>query len=184
MGPTRVTEAPFVVLSDGVVTLRCLQLADAAAHLAGEDDEQVRWLTEGQRSVPDRLPGWIESNQREWLTGGPRRHLGIRDAASDVLIGNVEANLALPGLGPGEANISYAVFPDWRGRGVGARAVRLVCEWLAEATDCTAAVVRVAPDNARSHAVAVAAGFTCARTMTTPDGEVLVRYVRSLRDDL
>jgi RimJ/RimL family protein N-acetyltransferase len=121
-GVGRVVRPPFVVLSDGVVTLRCLEVADVSAHLAGEDADQVRWLNEGLRSSADRLPEWIRSNQREWLTGGPRRHFGVRDAATDELIGNVEAHLRMDRLAVGEVNISYAVFPAWGGRRVATRA--------------------------------------------------------------
>ena len=168
------------VLSDGVVTLRCLRLADVAAHLAGEDEDQVRWLNEGHRSVPGRLPAWIRSNQREWLTGGPRRHFGVRDARSDALIGNVEAHLALPDLAPGEVNLSYAVFPAWRGRGVAVRAIHLVCDWLGFRTGHRTAVIRVDASNAPSARVAVAAGFTAVGEAGTGSGAQLLRYERCL----
>jgi predicted kinase/RimJ/RimL family protein N-acetyltransferase len=158
---------PFVVLGDGVVTLRCLRASDAAAVLAGEDDDQVRWLTEGHRSEPARLAAWISENRDEWRTGGPRRHLGVVDAASGELAGTVEAHLALPGLAPGTVNLSYAVFPRWRGRGFAARAVRLVCAWLAGTGTGTevgwaaprTALLRVDAGNVPSLRVARDAGF-------------------------
>lgn len=179
----RVDEAPFVVLSDGVITMRCLELGDAPAHLVGEDPDQVRWLNEGHRSVPERLGAWILSNQQEWLDGGPRRHFGIRDTTSDALIGNAEAHLALPELAPGEVNISYAVFPAWRGRGVAARAVHLLCVWLRDTSDARLAVIRVASNNVHSHGVAVAADFSRNGQITTDDGEQMVRYERRLKPD-
>jgi hypothetical protein len=86
----------FPVLTDGVVVLRCLSRDDAAQHLAGEDDEQIRWVSGGPGSM-DRLPYWIDSNREQWRTGGPRRHFGGRDAHTDALVGNVEANLRLDG---------------------------------------------------------------------------------------
>lgn len=176
-----VRQPPFVVLSDGVITLRCLELSDCAAHLAGEDEDQVRWLNEGHRSTADRVPTWIRSNQQEWLTGGPRRHVGIRDARSDTLVGNAEAHLALHDLAPGEVNLSYAVFPEWRGRGTAARAVMLLCGWLASTTAARTAVLRIAPGNEPSRRVALAAGFWDPEGVVGQDG--LLRYERSLRRD-
>lgn len=41
----RVDDEDFTVLTDGVIVLRCLRARDARAHLDGEDDEQVRWLS-------------------------------------------------------------------------------------------------------------------------------------------
>lgn len=118
----------LVVLEGAGVVLRCLRPDDLAAHLAGEDDDTVRWLTEGQRSEPVRTAAWILENRREWVTGGPRRHLGICEASTGVLVGGVEAHLeaAPPGTDrPLHVNTSYAVFPAWRGRGVAARAEQL-----------------------------------------------------------
>jgi RimJ/RimL family protein N-acetyltransferase len=179
-GVRRVHERPFVVLSDGVITLRCLELADAAAHLAGEDEDQVRWLNEGHRSVPERRDAWIRNNRQEWIEGGPRRHFGIRDAAGDALVGNAEANLALPELAPGEVNITYAVFPEWRGRGLAARAVGLLCTWLSAATDARIAVIRVHRRNEHSHGVALTAGFVRSALTTAGGKEDFVRYERRL----
>lgn len=59
---------------------------------------------------------------------------------------------ALPDLPPGTVNVSYAVFPRWRGRGYTARAVRLLVAWLAEHTDT--AVPRVDAENVASLRVA------------------------------
>jgi len=159
---------PSPVLSDGVVTLRCLVPDDSPAMLAGEDDDQVRWLNEGRRSEPARQRQWILDNATEWSTGGPRRHLGIVDAASGELAGTVEAHLAIPGLGVGTANLSYAVFPRWRGRGYAVRGVRLVRRWLASSTDAERAVLRVDPGNAPSLRVARDAG--CRPPRTGPHG--------------
>ncbi len=142
------------MLTDGVVTLRCLVAADVAAVLAGEDDDQVRWLNEGHRSEPGRLAAFVEQNAREWAGGGPRRHLGITDAATGELAGTVEAHLALPDPPPGGVNVSYAVFPRWRGRGYAARAVRLLLAWLSEHTDAHTVVLRIDPRNTASLRVA------------------------------
>ena len=167
---------PLVVLGDGVVALRCLEVSDSPAMLEGEDEDQVRWLNEGHRSEPARHQAWIVRNQHEWRTGGPRRHWGIRDHASDELAGTVEAHLALPDLAPGTVNLSYAVFPAWRGRGYAVRAVRLVCAWLSVATDADTAILRIDPANTPSLRVALDAGF--APCGSGADG--LLHHVRAL----
>lgn len=160
-----------VVLEGAGVVLRCLRPDDLAAHIAGEDDDTVRWLTEGRRSEPVRTAAWILENRREWATGGRRRHLGICDASTGVLVGGVEAHLEPAPSGSvrlARVNISYAVFPGWRGRGVAARAVELLCSWLPEEFGPCVAVLRIAPENAPSLRVATACGFTLQRT--TGDG--------------
>lgn len=169
---------PPVVLGDEVVSLRCLEVGDSAAMLAGEDDDQVRWLNEGHRSEPVRQQAWIVRNQHEWRTGGPRRHWGIRDRASGELAGTVEVHLALPELPAGTVNLSYAVFPAWRGRGYAARAIRLVCGWLTVATEADTAVLRIDAANAPSLRVARDAGFTPGGTGA--DG--LLHHRRALRE--
>lgn len=175
-----VTASPFVVLSGDGLVLRCLWQRDVAALLAGEDDDQVRWLLEGHRSELERTRRWVGETQREWATGGPRRHLGVFDGETGELVGAVEAHL---GLGGGGANASYVVFPPWRGRRVAVRAVGLLCGWLADATPTRTAVLRIDPRNAPSRGVARAAGFvlTTRAPEADDDGERLDRYERPLR---
>ena len=174
-----VLRAPLVVLGDGIVVLHCLRLQDAEAHLAGEDDDQVRWLNEGHRSTPDRVSAWIGENHDEWIGNGPRRHFGIFDGATKALAGGVEANLGLLDGAPEQVNLSYAVFPAWRGRGLAARAVLLVCDWLAASTSARTAVIRIEPGNDHSHGVAVACGFTKTGAIVD-DGQEFVCYEKPL----
>ncbi len=166
-------------IGDGVIVLRCLGPGDVADHLAGEDEQQIRWFSGGPSSV-DRVAAWIADCQHQWKTGGPRRNVGIRDARTGALIGNAEAHLALDGLAPGEVNLSYAVFARWRGRGIATRAVLLLCARLRNTPACTTAVIRVDPDNTPSQRVPRAAGFTRCGTVVSPDGDLLIRYVKDL----
>lgn len=176
-----VTAPPFVVLRGDGLVLRCLRQRDVEAHLAGEDDDQVRWLQEGTPGEPERTRQWVAESQEQWRSGGPRRSFGVFDAATDQLVGFAEANLELPGP-RGGVNVSYAVFPPWRGRGLAARAVGLLCGWLAQTTAEPAAVLRIAPGNEPSHGVARAAGFAPVDASDTDgDDEGLVRYERPLR---
>ena len=174
------TEADVPVLTDGVILLSCLSRQDAAQHRAGEDEDQIRWLSGGPGSM-DSVLRWIDDNRAQWRSGGPRRHFGVRDVATDELVGNAEANLALEGLAPTEVNISYAVFPPWRGHGIARRAVLLICDWLRTDPSYETAVIRVAPDNIHSHRVPTEAGFVEKGLVRSPDGEELVRYEKHLR---
>lgn len=161
---------PWPVLSDGVVTLRPMTVADAQAHLAGEDDEQMRWLS-GGRSTTASVTGWIERNRVSWEAGGPTHNFGISTTANG-LVGMIEANSdasQISGLGAGEANISYGLYPVGRGLGYATRAVNLVSTYL---VDCgLRPVIRASPANARSISVAQRCGFLPGDPVSGEDGE-------------
>jgi RimJ/RimL family protein N-acetyltransferase len=101
-------------LSDGMIFLRPLHAGDAADHLAGEDDAMAKWLNGGGSTLAT-VQSYIASSEEHWCTEGPRRAFGIFDAATKQLIGSIEANFAIP-LAAGQVNISFGVFPDWRGK--------------------------------------------------------------------
>jgi hypothetical protein len=65
-------------LTDGVIVLDRHRLADADAHLAGEDEEQARrfgWYP--ATSTPETVRRAIRRWQRQWASDGARR---VRDA--------------------------------------------------------------------------------------------------------
>jgi hypothetical protein len=64
--------APIPSLNDGVIQLRPLTQADAAAHLSGEDDEMAKWLS-GGCSTAATVQTAIDKFEEQWRTGGPRR---------------------------------------------------------------------------------------------------------------
>ena len=88
--------APIPRLTAGVIQIRPLTQADAAAHLAGEDEEMAKWLS-GGRSTAATVQSAIDKFEEQWRTGGPRRAFGVFDCGNDQLIGFVEANLELLG---------------------------------------------------------------------------------------
>ncbi len=174
------------MLTDGVITLRCLAEHDAEAHLAGEDDDLIRWLSGGRGSL-DRLLPWIRQNREQWATDGPRRNFGVFDVASNTLVGNAEAHLDQAGLEPGAVNISYGVFPAWRGQGIALRAVTLILHWLQTQPSRTTAVIRVAPGNTYSLRIPETLGFRRAGPVISPLGDKLIHFEAPLRrraDDL
>lgn len=169
--------APIPSLNDGVIQLRPLTQADAAAHLAGEDEEMAKWLS-GGRSTAATVQTAIDKFEEQWRTGGPRRAFGVFDCGHDKLIGFVEANLELFG-NPAEVNVSYGIFPPWRGRGLAVRAIDLVAEYLRTATEARGIVLQIAPENGRSIRVAEKAGFARVGVHEVAEGQ-RVRYVRKL----
>ncbi|WP_234335416.1 MULTISPECIES: hypothetical protein [Streptomyces] len=75
-----------VKLPDGIITLSPLRLDDAEAHLAGEDEPLVRWLSGG----PGTREG-VDTNIRhcleQWEMAGPLRAIGIRVGVDEALAG-------------------------------------------------------------------------------------------------
>jgi RimJ/RimL family protein N-acetyltransferase len=164
-------------LTDGVILLRPLCAHDAPAHLAGEDDAMAKWVS-GGRSTLASVQTFIDHSQDNWRNGGPRRACGIVDCGTHQLIGFIEANFAIV-LAPGQVNVSYGVFQQWRGRGVAERAIELMCNYLRAATDAQQMVLRIDPANTASLRVAVKAGFTLGGCFDEPEGR-RARYVRDL----
>jgi len=169
--------APIPRLTDGVIQLRPLTQADAAAHLAGEDEEMAKWLSGGP-STAATVQTAIDKFEEQWRTLGPRRAFGVFDCSNDQLIGFVEANLELLG-NPAEVNVSYGIFFPWRGRGLAGRAIDLAAEYLRSATEARGIVLQIAPENVRSIRVAEKAGFARVEVHEVAESQ-RVRYVRNL----
>ncbi len=165
-------------LTDGVIFLGPLRTEDAADHLAGEDDEMAKWVS-GGRSTLASVEEFILNNQESWQTGGPRRAFGIFDCGSHRLLGFFEVNLTRL-VGPGQVNVSYGVFREWRRQGVALAAINLMDEYLRTATDTRQMVLRIAPANTPSLRLAEKAGFTFCGLFDEPEGR-MARYVRDIK---
>lgn len=165
-------------LTDGVIFLRPLGGEDAADHFAGEDEEMAKWVS-GGRSTPATVEAFIRNNQESWRSGGSRRAFGIFDCASNRLAGFIEVNLARL-VEPGQVNVSYGVFSQWRRQGVALRAINLMDEYLRTATETRQMVLRIAPANIASLKLAEKAGFTFCGLFDEPEGH-MAHYVRALR---
>ncbi len=140
-------------LADGVIVLRPLGLEDADFHLAGEDEELVRWLNGGRGTV-DSVRGYIARAMDSWAEGGPIFSFGIRIIDADQLVGTIDVQLRQPYLGERQANVAYGLYPLWRGRGFATRAVLLAVAFLERRYDMSEAVIRTDPDNEASAVVA------------------------------
>lgn len=151
------------LLTDGVIDLRPLAVVDAAQLLAGRDDELIRWLNSG----PETLQGaraWLGRREEYWLLGGPVFAFGIRHVRSETLLGTVELRIDETYLEPGQAAISYGLYPLARRRGIAVRACRLGCAFAARAFTTGPRALRevvahIDPFNAGSLRVARRAGF-------------------------
>ena len=132
-------------------------LTDADAHLAGEDKEQARrfgWYP--ARSTLEGVRRAIERWQRQWAASGATRAFAIREEETGALAGGCEARLGDNRI----AEMSYWVFPPFRGRGYAARAIHLACEWAFAKLGVERMEIYVEPDNMASRGAALRAGFT------------------------
>jgi RimJ/RimL family protein N-acetyltransferase len=167
-----------VELTDGTITLRPLRPADAAAHLAGEDDELAKWLNGGV-STPATVRTHIDRAAAMWAADGPTFNFGIRTAATDILVGTIDIQLHQPYAADNQANLAFGLYPPWRGRGIATRAVLLALRFLLQHTDIDEALIRVDPRNTASAAVAERAHFRHIGKGNEPENyEWFVRDVR------
>jgi RimJ/RimL family protein N-acetyltransferase len=108
-----VAETP--ALTDGVVILDGFTADDAAAHLAGEDDEHARrfgWYPRrsSEESVRAAITGWQEA----WRSDGDARVFATRSAESRQLLGGCQVRLREKRIG----EVSYWTHPTHRRQGV------------------------------------------------------------------
>jgi RimJ/RimL family protein N-acetyltransferase len=170
---------PRPELTDGDIGLRPFALEDVPAHLAGDDDEQARWL--GGKSTEESVRSWIRRNQEHWKNDGPIFNFAITDAEGQI-VGMVEANTSwddLEGLEQGDANVSYAVYPTARRKGYASRAVALLEGFLAD-KGVRRSVIRVATENTASLAVPTRLGYLDHGLVVSRDGDELRVFVKRL----
>jgi len=168
-------------LTDAVISLRPFTIDDAKAHLAGEDDEQVKWLNEGKASTIESVRAWIGWNEESWHAGGPIYNFAIV-GEDGKLAGMVEANTDtenMTGLRPGDANVSYNIYPAARGKGHATRAVNLMEHYLA-GMGIQRSVLRIDPDNETSLGVPTRLGYHEHDRIPTPDGTTLRMFIKEL----
>lgn len=162
------TSDPLQRFSDGVVRLRPLDVADAEAQVAGEDDAMVRWLS-GGRSTVEHQRVYLASAARAWADRHDVFDLGIALVDDDTLVGMVGIQSGMAYLAVGQVNITYGLYPPWRGRGLATRAVRLAIDLALELFRPTELVIRVDRANTASAAVPDRLGFTFSHHTTAED---------------
>ena len=149
---------PVEGLSDGEVRLRLGTDADIPAIVAAcQDPEIPRWT---------RVPApYTEESAREWAVQaradeerGGGLHLLVVDAETDELLGS--AGLVRVDWEEARGEVGYWLAREARGRGVAARAVRLVSAWTFENLPIERLEIHAEPDNHASRRVAERAGYT------------------------
>lgn len=167
------------LISDEVLLLRPMTVADVIAHVAGEDDEQRKWLWNdiNLKSTVEGATRYIEQCLEEWRTGAGHRAWGVRELESDVLVGYVDVR----DRGDGSVNVAVVIYPDYRGRGYARRAVRMASEFARAAMGLGRVVAIIDSENVASRRAAEGAGFVLEGPAepwedSQPTG-VMLRYV-------
>ncbi|MFI8961669.1 GNAT family N-acetyltransferase [Streptomyces sp. NPDC053493] len=149
-------------LCDGVVTLSPLGPDEAT-----RPGEQTVTVTGAPARPAHREP---------WRVHGPARTFGIR---AGRLVGTVELRPAQAGPAHGDVDVSYALEPEARGRGLATRAVLLACDH-AHREGARRAVILAPAADLPAAAVARRAGFTRRGQISHRGGALLDWYVRVL----
>jgi RimJ/RimL family protein N-acetyltransferase len=143
-------------LTDGVALLDGPRLEDAEAHWSGEDFEMIRRF-----DAPLHRKGTLEQVRevmRQWsaarAAGGPMFVYAIRDRHG-VLVGGAELRRITPERG----NVSYWIYPQFRGRGYAARGLRLLSDAAGGVDGLSQLEAHIDADNIASQRVAQAAGY-------------------------
>ena len=180
---------PALHYDHGELSLRPQSIADVDADLDAKDDEQMRWL-------------WLPSEREQWLTmsvaarrdhvrrtlqsnvdafgRGPKWCFSI-DSRVAQCVAYIDCDLANDRVPAGEANISYAVHPGHRGRGVARCAVRLMLRFLCDHTGTAHAHLIVDAANRASRRVAESVAGPAIESLCDERGGVLLRHTIGLR---
>lgn len=160
------------VLSDRVVQLSPISVADAEEHFGGPDHTWQRWLGPGQGcSSMAATVSWLCRCEERWRRGGPVFVFGVRAVSRPGLLGTVELQLDERASAPRRASLSCGLYPRARGRGTGVRACRLASDFaLHELADrpwgVTEVVAEIDPRNVASVQMVERAGFVYADSCT------------------
>jgi RimJ/RimL family protein N-acetyltransferase len=169
---------PAAGLSDGVLTLRTMQAADAPELAEIDDELTLHWSFTGVAPDPIEVARSAARAGLLWLVGDVAAF-----AMVDVASGRVAGSLRLRKPGPPQVGgIGYAVHPHFRGRGLTTRALRLLVPWAFEVADYARLELGAKVGNDASLRSAARAGFAPdgvrARRLRNPDGSFSdeVRY--------
>ena len=159
-----------VPVSGGMIRLERLGPAHAEAILAGQDDQLVEEIV-GQRWTRQSLDAFLARAAR-WRADGPIREFAAVDgggAAGPVrpgtLLGGGGLHLVDPGLERGQAAMTYWLLDRHRGRGHGHVLAAALVEHARADARIRELVLRIAPTNHSSRALARGLG-------ARPTGEV------------
>ena len=171
--PLTVPASPFRLADHGLV-LREWTDEDLPALPGLFDDPDVARWTPLASPFDDAAAEQYLERAREARAAGRRLQLVITEDGGAPL---GEVMLMLKEV-EGEAELGYAIGAAYRGRGLTARAVRLLTALAYDTLGADRVVLRIDPGNAPSNAVARAAGFRLAEeppvVLQEPDGAEIV----------
>ena len=168
--------AAISTLADDLIVLEPFVAADGPALVAGEDEEQARrfgWWP--ARSTPASVAAAIAAWQADEQLGRSRRARAIHLVKDHALVGGCEVRL----VGDAVAELSYWVFPAYRGQAIAARAVHLLAPWAAAEFGIKTFRLEIEPDNVPSRRVAAADGFVAAGQRVGDTGAVMLLFERT-----
>lgn len=142
-------------LSDGTLTLRTIEAADASALAGAEDPVALAIGFTGRPHTPAEVRRSAARAGLDWLVGSAAP-LAMVDVDTGRCAGSLRLRLAGP---PNIGGIGYAVHPDFRGRGYTARALRLLVPWAFDAAGFARLELGAKVGNAASLRAAQHAGF-------------------------
>ena len=153
-----------------LVVLRRFRHDEALVHLSNEDDVTSRWLSGGVSTV-ESVRRWFESNEENWSNGGPRFVFAI-ETPDGQLAGMIEVNVDhahFAGLELGDANVSYGLYPPFRGSGFATSAVVRV-EAFMRSRGVQRGVIQAESANVDSIALAKRCGYAAKGTVVNNAG--------------
>lgn len=132
-----------------VVTLRPAVAADRLPLWRWRNDPETRRASFDQAEIPlDAHTRWFEENLAR-----PDRRIYI------VQVDGVDAGVVRLDLSNGEATVNINLAPQWRGRGIGTRALRAVCHEAFDSLGLAGLTARVKADNLSSRVAFERSGF-------------------------
>jgi RimJ/RimL family protein N-acetyltransferase len=160
---------PAGPISDGVVTLR-LPLAEDVARLAfyGSAASLLDgiWVSGGGPGAADPL-AWAADRLAQfnagWTPEGGLHGGALVIDAAQPFVGLVYFGLVVPGI----LELSYAIAPPARGRGIATRAARLAAGWALKEGGFSRVELRIPETHAASRRVAEKAGFQLEASIET-----------------
>lgn len=158
-GPTKrlLPDLPDGGLTDGVITLRLRAPEDADLMFALHSLPEVVI-----NQAPPIPPTWDEIAERcrvaaSRLLTGSGAALLVVDAASGAPVAS--CGLTYDDPHTGQATIGYAVLPEWRGRGIATRLVRLLARWAFDEVGVARLAAETLTGNTASQRVLEKVGF-------------------------
>ncbi|UFN44355.1 NUDIX hydrolase [Nocardioides okcheonensis] len=111
-------------LTDGAVTLRPWRADDASEAVAGHDDEMALWFGWDASDVTEESHARAIARWQERYRAGEQASFVVEH--DGAIVGSVEATRQ----GDAGASLSWALYSGHRGRGLAARAVRVLVDWV------------------------------------------------------